>query len=284
VNRVRRLASSAPEKALERQAAQGWLPRGWIDGLTLSNDATDATNDIDIAVGVARSTSNRVNGLISTAAKDQRDIEIDATRVKQLDVVWAPGNGGGRSAESLVDATWHWLAIGGRGLKDDLIAVSSLASATVIHNALPSGYTAYRRTGSTIRASGALVGFSQMGDEFLLKAKSQNAYLAPGTSAVLRTLLVPVGVKMKAILTGYWLPVSSSASFIFLTSPDETDEASSASTSGFYAISSAVPAGFAKEVRTNTVAQIRVRTSHSAASDIYTLICGGWFDDRDRNS
>jgi hypothetical protein len=43
-----------PLKRYEAREALGYLPRGWIDGLTLSNDTTDATNDIGIAAGCAR--------------------------------------------------------------------------------------------------------------------------------------------------------------------------------------------------------------------------------------
>jgi hypothetical protein len=38
--------------------AIGRMPRGHIWGLTLSNNATDAVNDIDIAVGEARDSTN----------------------------------------------------------------------------------------------------------------------------------------------------------------------------------------------------------------------------------
>src|ERR1700754_1262771 len=92
MNAPLRLPNSAIEKALALRYAQGSLPRGWIDGLTLSNDGTDATNDIGIASGSARSTSRIVDGAVSTLTRDQCDIDLPVAIIKQLDVAWAPEN------------------------------------------------------------------------------------------------------------------------------------------------------------------------------------------------
>src|SRR5581483_6793069 len=105
----------------------GVLPRGYIDGLTIANDTTDAVNDISVAPGCCRSTVNMAfsfDNAPSTLTRHQRDIEFSRTMIKQLDVSWAPENAGrsdrsgGRSSAAIANGTWHVFAIGGSGLPD----------------------------------------------------------------------------------------------------------------------------------------------------------------------
>ena len=149
------------------------LPFGYLSGLTLSSDATDATNDIAIAAGVCCSEVNKLhwhNQGPSTLDRHQVNISIPVGIVKQLDAAWAPENydevngftggvgvrSGGRSGSSLADGLWHVFAIGGSDTKDDILFHDSTVVSSVLA-ALPGDFTAYRHLGSFQRSSNAIV-------------------------------------------------------------------------------------------------------------------------------
>lgn len=217
--------------------------RGHIAGLTLSNNASDATNDIDIADGEARDTTN------------VRTMVLSSGLTKRLDAAWQAGTGnGGLDSGTIANATYHvhlienpnstptptldvifslshdeqstvtmtiaspcvvtWGSTGkGHGLVAGStfqfattgalptgvnagqtyyvlssgltettfqfsatlagVAVNSSGTQSGVHTCkampvLPSGYTYYRRIGSIVRASAAILPFQQDGDEFSL--------------------------------------------------------------------------------------------------------------------
>lgn len=262
------------------------LPRGWIDGLVLANNGTDATNDVDIAAGVCRSTSNiGPDGVRTTLARHQRDIELAATVVKQLDVTWAPGNNGGRSSSSISNTTWHVYAIGGRGLPDDILLHDGVDPSAV----LPAGYTAWRRIGAVRRESAALAAFEQRGDTFLRATRSADvAATNPGTSAVLAALAVPGGVQVEAIIDAHLLNAAGTDSYAVITSPFETDATPAAATFDLGPTAQvsgrSIWSTIQKTVRTNTSRQIRYRLSHSSVSYTINIWTRGWIDPRGRNA
>lgn len=76
--------------------ASAGMPRSYLAGAALSNNGTDATNDIDIAAGACRDSTNAV------------DITI-AAMTKRLDANWAAGTNQGfrNSAAAITDTTYH---------------------------------------------------------------------------------------------------------------------------------------------------------------------------------
>lgn len=64
------------------------LPRSYLAGLALANNASDPTNDIDIAVGEARDSTNAA------------DITLASALVKRLDAAWAVGTNQGGMYQS----------------------------------------------------------------------------------------------------------------------------------------------------------------------------------------
>jgi hypothetical protein len=291
------LPSTAPFKAIERRLAQGILPRGWIDGLILSNDTTDATNDIAIAAGAARSTVNIVDGEASTRARDQIDLELPVAIIKQLDVAFAPENydpegfsggdrSGGRSSSAISNTTWHAILAGGPGLQTDVFLHDSITQANVLAEMQKiGGYTAYRRIGSTVRASAAILTFIQFDDLFTLKVPVLDIDSAtPGTSAVTATLAsVPTGIQVEAHLNV--VSVLNSAG-LYISSLDATDAAASSTVAPLatlWAGSWSAGANLGAQVRvlTNTSAQIRYRMTSNQSIKAAIL---GWRDLRGRNS
>lgn len=73
------------------------LATGFLYGLTLANNATDATNDIDISIGKCRDITDTVDMALAAALTG-----------KQLDVAWAVGSSAGFLDQgTIANATYH---------------------------------------------------------------------------------------------------------------------------------------------------------------------------------
>lgn len=252
-------------------------PRGHLAGLALSNNGSDATNDIDIAVGSARDGSD-ATGMVLTSAL-----------TKQLDAAWAVGtNQGGLDTGTIANTTYHvWLI-----KRSDTGVVDALFSTSATSPTMPANYDYKRRIGSILRVSAAIVPFSQLGDEFLRKASILDVNAAnPGTSAVTRTLSVPTGITVWAIINaGAQNSGTSGSAVLLLSELDRTDEAASASSAPLGNVGrvsnvagSQVVSNARIIMRTNTSAQIRSRVDYSDASVTIFIATTGWIDRRGRD-
>lgn len=245
------------------------LPRGHLHGLTLANNAADATNDIDIAAGCCRSDD------------DSDDMVLSASITKRLDAAWAVGSGsGGRDTGSIADSTWHvWLIKRtDTGIVDVLLSLSATAPT------MPANYTKKRRIGSVIRASSALRAFVQTGDEVLLKALVADVSVNNlGTSATSYALSVPAGISVEAIFT-YRMTKASTAFSSLIYSPLLTDDTPDASTGKSNATTVSATIGGIKtgemRVRTNTSREVRAVSTE--ASTTLNIATRGWVDTRGR--
>ena len=125
--------------------------KGHINGLTLSNNATDATNDIDIAAGEAAEDSG---GIL---------IKLSSGLTKRLDAAWAVGtNQGGLDTGSIANTTYHvWLI-----QRSDTGVVDALFSTSPSSPTMPANYDLKRRIGAIVRVSAAIKAFYQYGDVF----------------------------------------------------------------------------------------------------------------------
>jgi hypothetical protein len=243
--------------------APATLPRGFIDGLTLSNNGADATNDIDIAIGAARDDGNTANMVLAAAI------------TKRLDAAWAVGSGnGGLDTGSIANGWYHlWLI-----KRPDTGVVDVLFSASATSPTMPANYTLKRRIGSVLRASAALVAFSQRGDEFLWATPVQdlNAASQPTTTAQLVTLSVPSGVKVRANVQ--FLLSSANFQGALVSSPDSTDIAVTTALASHVTVPNGQVSLFRELVRTNTSQQVRIRGSATFAS--VSGVTNGWIDAR----
>lgn len=245
-------------------------PPGHLFGLTLSNNAGDATNDIDFAAGTARDSTSTAD-MVATAM------------TKQLDVSWAAGTaaGGRMSAAAIANTTYHCFVI--KNPTSGLVDFGFDTSATA--PTLPTGYTKFRRIGSIVRTGGAIKAFKQDGDRFRWTAASVQdvAATAPGTSAVTRTLTVPLGIVVQADIAVDIANVTSAQIFGLLTALDETDRAAS-TTDANCGAGNGTGRHFQAVmlVKTDTSAQIRSRLSASGASDVLNIYTFGWIDTRGR--
>lgn len=254
------------------------LPPGALFGCVLSN-GTDATNDIDITAGKWRDSTDAVNLILTSAV------------TKRLDAAWAVGTGnGGLDTGAIADTTYHiWLI-----KRSDTGVVDALFSASATSPTMPASYDFKRRIGSIIRASAAILPFTQNGDTFLLKTYLVSADSAnPGASAVTRALNVPLGLVLDALITlGAYL-AGATPFAVFANSLAETDVAVQVPATA--ALTLPVSQGVAYSVaswnftaltvRTNTSAQIRTRCSATpGATDRIGVITRGWIDTRGKDA
>ena len=288
------LPGQGPIQRFEAREALGFLPPGHIYGLTLSNDTTDATNDIALSQGAARSTCTIVDGTPSTYWRDQVDLDIPVSIIKQLDVAFAPenyddgvwppqasgGRSGGRSTSSLSNTWWHGILAGGGGLKPDLFFHDSATQSSILAEMQKlGGYTSYRRIGAVRRVSAALMAFRQFGDNFIIITPTQDfGNATPGISVNTGTLVnVPTGIFVIAHLA-----IESDAQLVYVKPTFVTDQAPSASAAPFASSYAAgVANGNVQYVITDTSAQFTYRLS---ANNAFRCAALGWTDWREKDA
>jgi len=249
-------------------AASDAFPLSVVDGLTLSNNVTDANNDIDIATGKAVDSGGTDNMTLSSAL------------TKRLDANWVVGtNQGGLDTGSKLTSTWYHVFLIKRtdtGVVDVLFS-SSFASPT-----MPTNYTKKRRIGSVkTDSSGNIIQFLQYGDDFWWKSPPALDVNVTnlGTTRTNYTLAsVPTGlvveVRVNVFITG------GSTVRLYVSNPNLTDLAPSDSATPLH--DNYEPAGALTSHRaqylTNTSAQISARTD--AANSTFRVAVLGWEDPR----
>lgn len=253
-------------------SATAQLPQGYINNCTISNNAGDATNDIDIAAGVCRDSTDSVNITI-------------AASTKQLDANWVAGtSGGGRnSAVGIADGTYHVYAVAtAAGVSGIYFHTSTTVSTVLTALQAETGGASYayaRLIGSIVRAGAAILPFIQDGDDFNLVTPVLDVHVAsPGTSANTATLAsMPTGVRATAIIH-----VKTDSLMCYVSPLDTADLAPSATVAPLASVYDAASAnGGMIRVRTNTSAQVRFRSNQNVDVYIATL---GWVHPRGKNS
>lgn len=249
----------------------GQLLRGHLYGLSLANNATDATNDIDIATGSAASDGTTPHLMVLSSAL-----------TKRLDATWAVGSGnGGLDTGAIANTTYHvWLI-----QRSDTGVVDCLFSTSVTSPTMPTNYDRKRRIGSIIRESAAIVVFSQLGDTFLRAAKN-DMNTSPGTTAIPVALSVPAGLEVTALIRGDVIDGgagSIAGGLALLTSLREADRVPSTIPGDYDAqvyFTNSTPTAFKASLITNSSRQIRVRAGNATVG--VRIATYGWIDTRGR--
>lgn len=248
------------------------MMRGHIDGLTLSNDAGDPTNDVAIAAGCAVDT---------TAVKL---LVLAAAITKRLDAAWAvgTGNGGLDGTESVGGtpdvSTWYhvWLI-----MRSDTGVVDVLFSESATAPTMPTNYDYKRRIGAVRNnASGDILAFLQTGDRFMFTTvPALDVDATNSTTRANATIMVPTGVRVVAI--GNFVQTASDR-YTYVSTPDMTDQTPSATaTPLFNAGATGAVIGGQIEVLTNTSAQIAFDCSTTTGSFRWATL--GWRDFRGKD-
>lgn len=259
-------AGARTNLGIPESVSTGEAFRGHLYGLTLSNNATDATNDIDIASGSAASDG-------TTPAV----MALATALTKRLDAAWAVGSGnGGLDAGTIADTTYHvWLI-----QRSDTGVVDALFSTSASSPTMPTNYDRKRRIGSILRVSGAIVAFSQNGDEFLVKTPVKSYEGTVGTTATTAPLVVPIGIVVNALVHGYIVHPTVASATVLVSSLAQSDNAPGAVNHTVMAQVAVEASAFIQNTRTNTSAQVRVRSSN--ADTTVSLTAQGWIDTRGR--
>lgn len=248
-----------------------------LSGLELSNAVGDPTNDITVSVGACTSDD--------AAISSREFMSLTSALTKQLDVNWVVGNNqGGLDTGAIANGTYHVFVI----KRLDTGVVDVLFSTSPTAPTLPASYTKFRRIGSILREAATIIPFNQFGDEFWRDTPVLDVDAAnPGTAAVTRTLSVPTGIKVLAIMNAMaHLAGGGNVSQLYLSSLDSTDMAASraAAPLGTVDTGGTADAGGQTQARvwTNTSAQIRSRLSASTANNSVRIATLGWLDRRGR--
>lgn len=268
---TKRVFCGVPAQYLERlfMIDLNKVPAGVRWGLTLSNNTTDATNDIDIAAGSARD-ADRVSLMF-----------LANPITKRLDAAWAAGtNQGGLDAGSIANDWYHvWLIGSSILLSDGFTDVLFSASATA--PTMPTGYDVKCRIGAILRASNTIVPFVQRSDHFMWVTPRLDVDVSnQGTSATARTLSVPDGVMVLAQLNTNAGNVSAPVN-VYVRQSDQADQAPSTTASPLATIRGSTTGQVSASyivVRTDTNGQVTTRAD--AASTFVRLCTLGWIDPR----
>lgn len=238
-------------------------------GCTMSTAGSSTT--MSIASGVAVDTTKTIGMALSAISKTTS--------------IWAVGTGnGGLDAGSMANNTWfHFYVI----RRPDTGVVDVTFSTNATTPVLPANYTQYRRIGSGLtNGSGQWTKFTQDGDVFTWDVIVQDINTTnPGTSAVSRTLTVPLGVVTYPIIVANVNAVTSATIYCLLTALNQT--ATVPAVTGFSLLgSTSAPNGLIsfRDIATNTSSQIRSQQSASGASDTFRINTIGWIDYRGRNT
>lgn len=252
---------------------QGRYPPGTLYGLTLSNNGSDATNDIDIAVGAARDSTDAAN------------IDLLSALTKRLDASWAVGTNQGMldGTESVAGtpdtSTWYYIWLIKR---PDTGVVDVLASESATAPTMPTNYTLKRRIGAVYRTSGAAIkAFRQRGDrfEYTAAAVDGNNVGFSGSRSLVTVTAPPNTTALSRILV--YNTAGAMAAIVQPTA--ETDAAPSNNAAPGYSLAtSAINVNSAAEFAVSTDASSQIALRASGASSVYSCMTYGFIDTRGR--
>jgi len=239
---------------------------GYLFGLTLSNNVSDITNDIDIAIGVAAD---------STGARYMRRT---SSITKRLDAAWAVGtNQGGLDTGAIANTTYHvWLI-----MRSDTGVVDVLFSTSATAPTMPANYDFKRRIGSIVRVSAAIKPFKQRGNYFWWVTKVQDHSDTADFAYALIALTLPTGIVIQPLLSGDF---NNSSGAAFAQLGDATDSGAAGALYLWVAnISMQGASNLMGGLFTNTSAQIYYRVEEGTTLTESRLFTQGWIDDRGRS-
>ena len=242
-----------------------------LTGLALSN-GTDATNDIDIALGAAASDD--------AAIADREIVSLTAALTKQLDAVWAAGSGaGGRFPAGAPPATcdtYHVFV-----MKNPITNVIDAGFDTSVTGAnIPAAFTKKRRIGSVVWDGATIKGVLQDGDYFRWKTPVLDYSLSITTNAwVNASLWVPTDIRVRAFGAA---ATTTNAQTIGLRPTDATDgnPSQTAAPLGIAHDNAVREAGAFADVLTNTSGVVDINPG--GATGTVRLVTYGYIDRRGR--
>jgi hypothetical protein len=249
-----------------------FVPRGYIDGLILANNGSDANNDIDFAAGECSDSSK-------TAL-----MTMNSLITKRLDANFSVGSGnGGLDTGAKANSTWYHCYC----IKDNSGTVDGLFSTSATSPTMPSGFGYKRRIGSIkTDGSGNIYGFFQINDVFAWKVTMVDANLAAWTNTrTLVTISTPLGIVTFPKCVAFMTKAATQIACM-ISSPSVTDV--TVALGNYVSYSPLAGAGtyslLATDVplSTNTSSQVAVRSDTATVNGF--LWTYGWIDPRGKDS
>jgi len=243
--------------------------------ITISNNATDANNDIDFSAGNFTVSDGSAQGVASSV------------ETKRLDATWAAGNNAGGLAAGLTKAnstTYHCFKLlnpttgaTGSGFDTSLTAANLLADPAVIS----AGVTKYKRVGSIMTdGSGNIYAFtmrilaSGQASFFLTGNLTGFFGTSPAASTDL-TLTTPTGLNAGALLSGN-IAHSNAACVYLLKSKVQGDQIAVGVIGNVASTRGGITPPF--PIVTNTSSQIQHGYDASQGPATIGLYLNGWID------
>jgi hypothetical protein len=247
------------------KGAGGTTGRGYLYGLTLSNDGGSPNTVIDIATGEAASddTTPTLMALASAYTKTTG--------------AWAVGTGnGGLDTGSVANNTWYHVFLIKRpdtGVVDVLLSTSATAPT------MPANYTLKRRIGSLkTNGSAQIIAFTQKGNNFYWAAAVTDRSSTSALAETLLTLTVPIGISVQPICQNQLKSNTSSQAANTFRNADASDAGSRFIQSELNVAQTVYLFG---GFYTNTSGQIRfsslIFSGTLVSNDLFT---NGWIDNR----
>lgn len=239
------------------------------DGFIMSNNATDAVNDISVGPGIALDETRLLQ------------LKTSATIVKQLDVAFAeytaPGtaSGGRDPNDNLTGAkTLHAFMISGFGKLAQPFFSTSLTPT------LPTGFTRKRRIGGIYWDGSTIKPFTQDGDEFLWAVPNVDLSAGAWSNAagLVNHLSLPTGVKVVALLRASFT-ASSGTKYARIEDPAVTSAVISSGSATLAAVAGSFNS-VAGPLRIKTNVTRQTRRISDDASGVGTIVTLGWVDPR----
>jgi hypothetical protein len=246
-------------------------PRGYIDGLILSNDAGDVDHDIAIAAGISRDSTNVIA------------LALAAAITKRLDAAWAAGTGNGGIDTGSIGASavyYVWLI-----RKDSDASIDALFSLSATAPTMPAGYTYKRRIGTMLTdGSSNIRGFVQIGDEFIYKSPVQDkAYSANLASTNRIGYVLTAPPLMKALVNILAMNNNGGADLtLWYGNSSRTDAAASMTNLDMHFMGNYSTCDDTRQILLDSNKQIYMRGSNIVIWVQLNTI--GWIDDRGRNA
>lgn len=255
-------------------ALNPFIPRNWIDGLTLSTPGASASFTVQAgeAQDVGRTTLMQL-----------------AAAITKTTAAFVEGNGNGALDQGIIAAnTWyHVFEILRPGPNVDILFSLSPTAPT-----MPAAYAQRRRIGSMRTTAASLwTRFFQDNDYFVWDVPGPDwAQNAPGLAAVLRTMLTPLGVRVRG---NFQASINAAAALqrnLYVTDPQQADTAPTGATGGVGSMDGGMSAAGtvwdsqSMDVWTNLLSQVRTRVTSSDGNVTYGLSTHGWLDPRGKDA
>lgn len=233
-----------------------------LRGLVLSNNTTDAVNDIDISAGSCVSDDGTTIMTLAANITIETDAVFDGTGNKGLDTGAAGDN------------TYHVWVVNNPSTG----ATRAIASLSVSAPTLLSGWTKKKCIGSIVRSGGTILAFKQTGNIFNYDVPRQfiTGSTNSSTSAANVSALCPTGLKLQILATGSFDGSVIGGAFFY--DPDQTGAAPSAGTGRISVGSGVSGGGGAFTCVTNASGEVRWVSSHASRTTNHSIM--GWVDPR----